>query len=102
MIAWSQPRVPTIVNSNRFFPWYIQLSGGNRVNIRENRTGIQYGDQFLQGRINNLMTNKFSICPILYNLILKDILDKPQNPSEITMILLLIKTYHIQFSLYMC
>ena len=40
MIAWAQPRRPTIVNSNRFFPWYIQLSGGNRVNIRENRTGI--------------------------------------------------------------
>ena len=54
MIAWAQPRRPTIVNSNRFFPWYIQLSGGNRVNIRENRTGIQYGDTFLQGRIHNL------------------------------------------------
>ena len=48
MIAWAQVDCLTIVDSDRFFPLYLAISGGDQARNRQNRTGIQYGDQFLQ------------------------------------------------------
>ena len=45
LLAWSQLEKTTIVNSYKFFPLYLAVSGGaNAIS----RTGNQYADQFFQ------------------------------------------------------
>ena len=45
LLAWSQLEQTTIVNSHKFFPLYLAVSGGaNAIS----RTGNQYADQFFQ------------------------------------------------------
>ena len=50
LTGWSQLQQTVIVNTSKFLPLYLHISGGH-VNARltqENRAGIQYGDQFFQ------------------------------------------------------
>ena len=48
--GWSQLQQTVVVDSSKFLPLYLYISGGhaNAVLSQANRTGIQYGDQFFQ------------------------------------------------------
>ena len=50
LTGWSQLQQTVVVNSAKFLPLYYYIAGGhvNALLTQENRTGIQYGDQFFQ------------------------------------------------------
>lgn len=50
LTGWSQLQQTVVVNSSKFLPLYLHISGGhvNALLTQENRAGIQYGDQFFQ------------------------------------------------------
>ena len=50
LTGWSQLQQTVIVNSAKFLPLYLYISGGhvNALLTQQNRTGIQQGDQFFQ------------------------------------------------------
>ena len=53
LLAWSQLEQTTIVNSYKFFPLYLAVSGGaNAIS----RTGNQYADQFFQDVLPDPLT----------------------------------------------
>ena len=53
LLAWSQLEHTTIVNSYKFFPLYLAVSGGaNAIS----RTGNQYADQFFQDVLPDPLT----------------------------------------------